>query len=200
MKIGIIGAGKVGITLATRFVAVGHDVLVASQRGPERLRGRLAGVDSRLSPASVIEACGCDMVVLAVPWPKIGEALPDGIDWGGRILVDATNIFLSYEPDFRVDDLKGDSGSEMVSRMARSARTVKAFNTLPIDTMFAPLAAGFRRVLFLAGDDPAAVGEVAQRVTELGLHPVALGSLATAGRQMELNGPLSGLELLTPVD
>lgn len=200
MRIGIIGAGKVGITLAARFVAVGHDVLVANKRGPESLRNRLADVDSRLFPASVTETCGCDMVLLAVPWPNIREALPKGIDWGGRILVDATNIFLSYEPDFRVDDLKGDSGSEIVSRMARTARTVKAFNTLPIDKMFAPLDAGFRRVIFLAGDDSSAVGEVEKRITELGLHPVPLGSLATAGRQMELHGPLSVLELLSPAD
>lgn len=200
MRIGIIGAGRVGMTLAARFANVGHDVLVANSRGPESLRERLAEADARLSPASVAEACGCDLILLAVPWTKIGEALPKGLDWGGRILVDATNIFLSYEPDFRVDDLNGDSGSEVVSRLARSARTVKAFNTLPIETMFAPIAAGFRRVLFLAGDDPSAVEAVEKLVTELGLHPVPLGSLATAGRQMELNGPLSGLELLTPIE
>ena len=199
MRIGIIGAGKVGLTLAARFAKVGHDVLVANSRGPESLRERLAEADARLSPASIAEARCCDLVLLAVPWTKIGEALPKGLDWGGRILVDATNIFLSYEPDFRVDDLKGDSGSEIVSRMAQSARTVKAFNTLPIDTMFAPIAADARRVLFLAGDDPAALEAVEKLVMELGLHPVPLGSLATAGRQMELNGPLSNLELLTPI-
>lgn len=154
MRIGIIGAGRVGVTLATRFANVDHDVLVASSRGPESLRIRLAEADPRLSSASVAEACGCDLVLLAVPWTKIGDALPKGFDWGGRILVDATNIFLSYEPDYRFDDLKGDSGSEIVSRMARSARTVKAFNTLPIDTMFAPIAAGFRRVLFSRGMTP----------------------------------------------
>ncbi len=199
MRIGIIGAGEVGMTLAAKFVDMGHDVLVSNSRGPESISERLAYADSRLSPSSVVKACNCEMVFLAVPWTKIGEALPKGMDWGGRILVDVTNIFLSYEPDFRVDELRDDSGSEIVSRMARSARTVKAFNTLPMNTMFAPRDTGFRRVLFLAGDDPSAVDDVQKLVAELGLHPVPLGSLATAGRLMELNGPLSGLELLTPI-
>lgn len=197
MKIGIIGAATVGMALATRFAAVGHEVLVANSRGPDSLRDRLANIDTRLIPASVAQASDCDMVVLAVPWLKISDVLPSGKDWGGRILVDATNIFLSYAPDVRIDDLKGDSGSETVSRLAASARVVKAFNTLPINTMFTPPAAGFRRVLFVAGDDPAAVAVVKNRIAELGLHPAWLGPLATAGRQMELNGPLSGLELFS---
>lgn len=200
MKIGIIGAATVGMTLAARFVAVGHEVRVANSRGPESLRDRLAGVDARLIPASAAEAGDSDMVVLAVPWPKIRDVLPAGRDWGNRILVDATNIFLRYEPQARIDDLRGDSGSEIVSRRAPSARTVKAFNTLPIETMFAPHAPGQKRVLFLAGDDASAVAAVGERVAELGLHPVPLGPLATAGRLMELRGPLSGLELFTPAE
>jgi predicted dinucleotide-binding enzyme len=75
------------------------------------------------------------------------------VRWDGRILVDATNIFKSYAPDYQRDDLGGDSGSETIARLAPQARVVKAFNTLPIATMFAEAPAGMKRVLFLAGDD-----------------------------------------------
>lgn len=75
---------------------------------------------------------------------------------------------------------------------------MKAFNTLPFDKMFAPLETGFRRVLFLAGDEPSAVARVEGLISDLGLHPIPLGSLAIAGRLMELNGPLNGIELLSP--
>lgn len=199
MKIGIIGASTVGITLATRFAAGGHEVQVANSRGRENLKDRLTSIDNRLTAASVEEACHCDVVFLAVPWLNVREILSPERNWDGRILVDTTNIFLSYAPDFNIDDLKGDSGSEIVSRLAPSARTVKAFNTLPFDKIFAPHDSNVKRVVFMAGDDDTAVTIVGQLVSELDLCPIALGSLAIAGRLMELNGPLSGLELLSPV-
>ncbi len=37
MKIGIIGAGNIGRTLARRLTAAGHHVSVANSRGPETL-------------------------------------------------------------------------------------------------------------------------------------------------------------------
>ena len=37
MKIGIIGAGQIGGTLARRFTALGHQVFIANSRGPETL-------------------------------------------------------------------------------------------------------------------------------------------------------------------
>ncbi|WP_145390063.1 NADPH-dependent F420 reductase [Stieleria neptunia] len=102
-----------GTTLAAKLVAVGHEVLVANSRGPESLRARLAEIDVRITPASVTDASGCEVVLLAVPWTKIEEVLTPEQEWNGRILVDATNIFLSYSPDFRIADLNGDSGSEI---------------------------------------------------------------------------------------
>ena len=126
------------------------------------------------------------------------NVLPPDIPWHGRILVDTMNIFTTYAPEFLADDLKGDSGSEIVARLAPSAHVVKAFNTLPFAKMFAPLPSGLERVLFVAGDHAAAVATVAGLISELGLHPIAIGSLASAGRQMELGGPFSGLELFAP--
>lgn len=198
MKIGIVGSAAVGLTLASKFAAGGHDVLIANSRGPQSLAARLAEDGSAAKPATVSQALAGEVVFLAVPWLKVPEVLRPDIAWDGRILVDTTNIFLSYAPDYRVDDLKGDSGSEIIARLAPSARVVKAFNTLPFRVMFAPTPPNQKRVLFVAGDDSAAVATVSTLIEQLGLHPVALGPLAVAGRQMELRGPLSSLELLTP--
>jgi 8-hydroxy-5-deazaflavin:NADPH oxidoreductase len=38
MKIGIIGAGQIGGTLARRLTRLGHDVSIANSRGPETNR------------------------------------------------------------------------------------------------------------------------------------------------------------------
>jgi predicted dinucleotide-binding enzyme len=75
---------------------------------------------------------------------------------------------------------------------------VKAFNTIPFATMSTAEPAGTRRVLFVAGDDAAATSTVANLIRDVGLHPIVLGPLASAGRQMELGGIFSGLELFTP--
>ncbi len=198
MKIGVVGAATVGATLAAKFAAGGHIVFIANSRGPQSLTKRLAEEGSTAKPATVAEALASDVVFLSVPWRKVPELLTPDIAWNGRILVDTTNIFVSYAPDFRVDDLKGSSGSEIVARLAPSARVVKAFNTLPFKVMFAPTLANLKRVLFVAGDEDEAVSTVSSLIRELGLHPIALGRLAGAGRQMELGGPLSSLELLTP--
>jgi len=198
VKIGIIGAGMVGKTLATRLAAKGHQVLLANSRGPESVAESLGASTAKVTPSSTSATLACDLVFLTVPWTKIGDVLKSGGPKDGRILVDATNIFLRFPPEALIDDLKGDSGSEIVARLAPGARVVKAFNTLPFTTMFAPRPEGMERVLFVAGDDASAVASVADLIVELGLHPVPLGPLAQAGRLMELGGPLSGLELLTP--
>lgn len=198
MKVGIIGTGPVGKTLATKLAERGYPVLLANSRGPEAVSDSLGATIADVAPSSTSEVLGCDLVILSVPWTKVLDVLGSGGPKDGRILVDATNIFLTYQPDARVNDLKGDSGSEIVARSAPAARVVKAFNTLPVARMFAPPPKATKRVLFVAGDDASAVAPVAALIADIGLHPVPLGSLSHAGRQMELGGPLSGLELLTP--
>lgn len=199
MNIGILGASTVGMTLGTKLAESGHAVAIANSRGPESLAGALAGLTAPLVADSKAELlASAEIVFLAVPWIKVRDVLTADIDWNGRVLVDATNIFTSYAPDFQVDDLHGDSGSEIVARLAPSARVVKAFNTVPFAVMFAPQPAGLKRVLFVAGDDAPAASTVARLIEELGLHPIVLGPLASAGRQMELGGVFSGVDLLAP--
>ncbi len=199
MKIGILGAAIVGLTLADKLGAAGHEVKIANSGDRENLAEVLMETGTPAKAAAASEVLASDVVFLALPWSKVSEVLMPDIAWNGRILVDATNIFASYGPDRRIADLGDDSGSEIVTRLAPSARVVKAFNTLPFSVMFATTPPNTRRVLFVAGDDRQAVATVSSLIGELGLHPVPLGSLATAGRQMELGGPLSSLELLAPV-
>lgn len=198
MQIGIIGAGEVGKTLATRLAAKGQQVLISNSRGPASVAESLVAPVGAITPGLTSEALQRELVFLTVPWTRVPDVLGSGGPKDGRILIDATNIFLNHPPHARIDDLKGESGSEIVARMAPAARVVKAFNTLPIAKMFAPLPDGAKRALFIAGDDASAVAKVAGLVDELGLHPLPLGSLSQAGRLMELGGPLSGLELLAP--
>lgn len=199
MKIGILGAGTVGTTLGTHLAAAGHHVLIANGRAPDSLAETVAELNQPIVPVTVDDLLDhAETIVLAVPWRNVRDALAPDFDWRGRILIDATNIILSITPDIRIDDLTGDSGSEVVASLAPTARVVKAFNTLPFETMFAPVPQGFRRVLFVAGDDPDAAATVSGLVGDIGFCPVTIGPLATAGRQMEIGGPFSRLDLYAP--
>lgn len=175
--------------MGEHIAAAGHEVLITNSRGPDSLSEGLATKSQPIEPvtfSALFERA--EVFLLAVPWRNIRDVLRSDLDWRGRVLVDATNVILSISPEFLVDDLKGDSGSQIVASLAPSARVVKAFNTLPFDTMFASPPAGFRRALFVAGDDPRAVSTVSDLIDEIGFQPVAIGELATAGRQMEVGG------------
>ncbi|MGH9394108.1 MAG: NADPH-dependent F420 reductase [Terriglobales bacterium] len=77
MKIGIIGAGRIGGTLTRRFAALGHEVAVANSRGPESLAG-LAG-ETGARAVSVPEAAHFgEVVVVTIPLKNVA-ALPAGL-------------------------------------------------------------------------------------------------------------------------
>ena len=70
MRIGVIGAGRIGGTLARKWVAVGHEVWIANSRGPASL-AQMAREVPGITPATVADAAREGQVVLlAVPWAK----------------------------------------------------------------------------------------------------------------------------------
>jgi predicted dinucleotide-binding enzyme len=56
MKIGIIGAGHIGATLARHFVDAGHEVAVSNSRGPETLTGLVEELGSGAQAMTAAEA------------------------------------------------------------------------------------------------------------------------------------------------
>lgn len=186
MRIGIVGAGKIGSALAELWVRAGHQLAIANSRGPESL-GELVG---RLGPSvqamSVQEAAEYgDLVVLAAPFRR-PEALPPAISVIGKVVVDAMN---AYAEGGGLLDLGGRTSSEIVGERLPGCRIVKAFNTLHVDTLRAGGRMGTpedrRLVIFLAGDDGRAKASVAQLIREIGFAPLDTGSLALGGRLME---------------
>ncbi len=77
MKIGIIGAGQIGGTLARRLTELGHKVFVANSRGPETLSDLAA--QSGATAVSVPEAVhGMDLIVVTIPQKNVPN-LPAGL-------------------------------------------------------------------------------------------------------------------------
>jgi len=91
MRIGIIGAGNIGGTLARLLAGAGHEVVVANSRGPETLAGLVEEVGERASAGTATEAAESTVVVVvAVPFPAYRE-LP-AASLHGRVVVDAIPI------------------------------------------------------------------------------------------------------------
>jgi predicted dinucleotide-binding enzyme len=120
--VGIIGAGRIGQAMARIALRTGRSAMIANSRGPESLTPLVSALGDGVSAGTVQQAAAADVVVLAVPWPRVQQAL-EGLEWRGQIVIDATN-------DFEPSDLGGRTSSEVVADLARGARVVKAANTL----------------------------------------------------------------------
>jgi len=189
MKIGIIGAGAIGQSVATQVVRAGHEALLANSRGPDSMAGIVTRLGERSHAITLQEAAAADIVVLSVPWDSVPDALANLPAWNNRILIDATNPVV--QPGFRLAELGGKTSSEVVASLAKGARVVKAMNTLLAKVLGSdPREAGGRRVLFISGDDAAAKKTVAQLLEEFGFAPIDLGTLAGSALQQFPGGPL----------
>jgi predicted dinucleotide-binding enzyme len=197
MRIGTIGAGTVATAIARHALANGHQVLLSNRRGPEALAELIEELGPGAIAATPAEAASAELVVLAVSWSDIPTAVGELPDWGGRIVLDTTNQFLSPPPNARIADLGDVTGSEYVASLLPGARVVKAFNTLYGPYIAAdPRHGAGRQLLFLAGDDAAAKAQVSDLTAGWGFAPVDVGALREGGRLMQLGGPLSGLHAL----
>jgi predicted dinucleotide-binding enzyme len=202
--IGILGAGRMGRTLAALFVQAGHSVLLANSRGPESLAGAVAELGPRASAVDRLEvARGADVVVLATRWEQTANAVAGLGPWPGTIVVDTTNNRFGPGPD-DVYDLGARISSEVVAELVPGARLVKAFNHQPVPALAEELgpSPGEHNALFVSGDDAEARATVAGLIRDIGGEPFDLGSLRGGGPLHATGGgPLAGHgRLLTPAE
>jgi predicted dinucleotide-binding enzyme len=153
-------------------------------------------VSPHVTAGSREEVLAADIVFVAVPWPRLEEAIGGVGDWGGRIVVDCNNALEG--PSFRPVPLNGRTSSEVFADMMPGARVVKAFNhVLPHLLAGDPRAEGGRRVLFMAGDDADAKAELGAIIDRIGFYRIDLGGLREGGRMIEFpGGPFPALNLV----
>jgi predicted dinucleotide-binding enzyme len=191
MQIGIIGAGKIGATVARLLAEAGHDVAISNSRGPASLDAEVREIGPRARAMTVADAARYgEVVLLAVPW-RNPEALPPADTLAGKIVIDAMN---PYTTAGGVADLGGLTSSEHTLRRLPGARIVKAFNTIWFKHLGAngrsDVPPGQRHAIPVASDDPEAKAVVMRLIEEIGFGPVDNGGLAEGGRRQEPGGPL----------
>jgi predicted dinucleotide-binding enzyme len=188
-SVGIIGAGRLGQAMARTALRARRRVVIANSRGPESLASVVSELGDGVAAGTVEQAAAVGIVVIAVPWDRVPEAV-QGIDWDGQAVVDATN-------DWAADDLNGRMSSEIVADLVAGARVVKAANTLGAEVLGSdPQEAGGRRVIFVSGDDADAKMDVVALFQDAGFATIDLGDLATGGAMQQIHHPLAGVNLI----
>ena len=164
----IIGTGNMGSAIAGVVEKGGNTV-------------QLLGADD------VNTAVSGEIVVLAVPYPALGEVLSQrGEQLAGKIVVDITNP-LNFET---FDSLTVPADSSATAELAAklpSSKVLKAFNTNFAATLASGQVAGLQTTVTIAGDDTDAKAALAEVVTAGGLRAVDAGALARA-RELEAIG------------
>jgi 8-hydroxy-5-deazaflavin:NADPH oxidoreductase len=180
MRIAIVGAGNVGQALGKGWRKAGHEVSYALRAATSNKIDALSADGSRV--VAMDKAAGAaEVLVLAVPWPAVAEAVSSLGPLAGKILIDATNP-LTAKLELAVGG--NDSAGETVARLAPGARVVKAFNTTGAENMANASAFAARPMMPVAGDDAAAKAAVRTLAEDLGFEAVDAGPLAMS-RQLE---------------
>ncbi|WP_207434048.1 NADPH-dependent F420 reductase [Sabulibacter ruber] len=194
-KIGILGAGKIGLAFARHTARAGYDTILSNSRGPESLQAAVAEIGHCIKAGTTEEAATADIVFLSVPWQHLEEAIAPVSSWEGKLVIDATNPVL---PGMVAAPLDGKPSSQVVSELLPGARVVKAFNTLLFSLLASdPHEAGGNRVVFYSGDDPAAKKSVLEIISRLGFAGVDLGTLQDSAKLQQFpGGSLPGLNLI----
>jgi predicted dinucleotide-binding enzyme len=168
MRIGIVGAGRIGGNAGRLFAAAGHEVMFSGSRDPAKLEqvAAAAGGASTGSPREAVEFG--EVVMVAVPWRAVDDVVTELGDLGGKVVIDTTN---QYGSD-GWEQLPKPAAQVNAERMP-GARLVKSFNTLTAG--FQGEAAGRGVALFLAGEDASAKELVGGLIRDIGFEPVDVG-------------------------
>jgi predicted dinucleotide-binding enzyme len=184
MRIGVLGSGIVGTTLAGGFGGHGHEVMIGS-RDPAKLAdfvrqtpGVRAGTPEETASFAEIGVLAVKGAVAAAMVRTAGVA-----NLAGKPLIDATNPLADAPPVngvFRFFTSLDDSLMERLQKEFPQIRFVKAFNSVGAARMVNPLFAGGRPSMFICGNDQPAKTIVTRLLDQLGWETEDMGEVEAA--------------------
>lgn len=181
MRIGVIGSGRIGATVAALWVRAGHDVRFGS-RHPEQVQPMAAAIGASVSAQEDAAAFG-EAVFAAAPyglWPELAGRLADAL--AGKLVMDAANPYPQRDGAFAQAALDSNHGSGVpVARLLPSAYYVRAFNSVFWETLRDTAGRPPPRLAIpLVGDDPASLDAASALVADAGFDPLVVGPLVHA--------------------
>jgi predicted dinucleotide-binding enzyme len=181
LKIGIIGAGHIGGTLALLWVQAGHEVLLSS-RHPDELQplANSLGPKARVGTPREAAVFG-DVVLVSVPYaalPQLGRDLK--AELAGKIVLDTGNPYPERDGEMAVAARRKGTGVASAEFLP-GVRLVRAFNAINSgDLRSEAHRRGELYAIPLAADDPEALAVAQRLVREAGFSPVVVGTLSRA--------------------
>lgn len=177
MRIGVIGAGRIGGNCARQAVKGGHEVMLSFARDPDKLASLAGELGERASVGSPREAVEFgEVVILSVPWDAIDDALAQAGGLERRIIIDTTNQFGRGPMP-----AAGQTAAAFNAARMPGARYTKSFNTLTsgFQAEVADRRGDDRVVQWICGDDTEAKRQVSRLIEEMGYVPVDFGGTET---------------------
>ena len=177
MRIGVIGAGRIGGNAARLFAKAGHEVLVSFSRDQEKLEALAEEIGGRAGTPREAVQFG-EVVMFSVSWTLIDDVLAQAGSLDAKVVIDTTNQFGRDG----WEDLGGRTAAQVNAARMPGARYTKAFNTLTsgFQAQVAGRTGPDRVVIFLCGDDEEAKRVVAGLIEDAGFTAVDMGGLADA--------------------
>ncbi|MCB1914838.1 MAG: NADPH-dependent F420 reductase [Rhodocyclaceae bacterium] len=183
LRIGIVGTGRIGGTLAELWARAGHH-LVISSRHPERLEPLAVRLGEHVRSGTPTEAAAFgEVILISVPYgalPDLGKTLAPHI--AGKVVLETGNPFPGR--DGPMAQLARAKGTGIASaEYLPGARLVRAFTSIPHRLLRSEAHHTDARIgVALAGDDREALATARRLVAEAGFEPVVVGPLAEAHR------------------
>jgi predicted dinucleotide-binding enzyme len=179
MKIGFIGSGNIGRTVASCFIRAGHSVVMSNSRGPETLSDLVKKLGPQAKAATAEQAAHeGDLIVVTVPLHALSKLSTDGFD--GKVIIDTMNYYPFRDGQIASLDDGTATTSELTAAHFPNARVVKAFNSIiasEIETTAKPKDDPRRRTLPIAGDDAEAKNIVTNLIESIGFDVYDAGAL-----------------------
>ncbi len=194
MKLGVLGTGMVGNTIATKLVQLGHEVKMGSRTaGNEKAVQWAKANGAKASNGTFAETAEFGEIIFNC---TAGSASLEALKLAGaknlkgKILVDISNpldFSKGMPPTLTVCNT--DSIGEQIQRAFSDAKVVKTLNTINCNVMVTPHIVPGPHDIFMSGNDAKAKAKVREIVTDwFGWKSVIdLGDITTArGPEMYL--------------
>ena len=184
MKIGVIGSGPVGQTLAAGFLKYGHQITIGTRNAAKLKDWAAQYAGAKVADFNATAVFG-EVVVLAVAGAAALDALKlaGAANLAGKPVIDTCNPIGGGPPVHGVLSYfttLTDSLMERLQKAFPSAHFVKAFNSVGNGQMVDPRFAGGKPTMFICGDDDGAKKTAAGLIEQLGWEVANMGAVEAA--------------------
>jgi len=185
MKVGVLGSGTVGQTLATGFLKHGHEAMIGTREPAKLADWKKANPKAQVGSVSDAAKFG-EVLVVAVKGHAATDVLRSAgkANLAGKAVIDACNPIADAPPDHGVLQLTNAPGASLMEQLQKEfpdAHLVKAFSSVGASQMVNPqYAGGIRPTMFICGNDAGAKKTITGILDQFGWETADMGTVEAA--------------------